>query len=185
MGTKGRLELIPGCMFSGKTTELIRRLRGAAHQGKRVVAIKPRRDTRYGREQVVTHAGEALPALEATCAADVERMAGDADVVGVDEAHFYDPVLVDVCRALVGRGRRVIVAGVDTDHFGDPFPVFPPLTAVADVVDRRTARCARCGGVAEYSQRLVDSNEPIVVGGSESYEPRCRFCFRCPSSRSD
>jgi thymidine kinase len=102
------------------------------------------------------------------------------DVVGLDEVHFHGTALVEVCRELVARGLRLIAAGVDIDHRGRPFPVFPPLQAMADELVHRTARCVRCGGEAEFSQRMINDDSPIVVGGADLYEPRCRFCFRRP-----
>ena len=176
----GRLELIYGCMFSGKTTELIRRLGAARQTGAEVVAIKPRRDTRYARDRIVTHVGDSFDATVIDQPEEVVSAAGGREVVGIDEAHFFDSRLADACRQLVELGRRVIVAMVDLDHRGRPFPAFPPLLALADEATRRTARCARCGQVAEFSQRLIDSDEPIVVGASESYEARCPSCFRPP-----
>lgn len=168
-------------MFSGKTTELIRRLEAAGQGGAGVIAFKPARDIRYAHDRIAAHTGALFEAVPIAGAEDILPAVSEADVVGIDEAHFFDLRLVDVCRDLVESGKRVIVAGVDVDHRGRPFPVFPPLLALADETFRRTARCARCGGPAEFSQRLVDSDAPILVGGAEAYEPRCRLCFRPPT----
>jgi thymidine kinase len=177
---RGRLEVIVGCMFSGKSTELIRRLRGAAAQGQVVVAVKPRRDTRYGAADLATHAGERFPATaveDAGAMAGVLAAAGRAAVVGIDEGHFFGVELAGAALRLREEGRRVLVAGVDLDHRGAPFEPFASLRSVADEVLRLTAPCAVCGGPAVHSQRLVASADRIVVGGAEAYEPRCERCF--------
>ena len=176
----GRLELIYGCMFSGKTTELIRRLADAQSAGRRVVALKPARDQRYAERELVSHAGQTFAAVPIDRPEQIESCAEGFDVVGLDEVHFYGPEVVEACRTLVAEGKRVIVAGVDIDHRGRPFVVFPPLQAAADELVHRTARCARCGGEAEISQRMIEDDSPIVIGGADLYEPRCRFCFRRP-----
>jgi thymidine kinase len=176
----GRLELIHGCMFSGKTTELIRRLTEARQAGAAVVAIKPRRDTRYAHNKLVSHAGEDFSAAVADDAEQIRASAGEFDVVAIDEVHFFDATVADACRTLVEAGRRVIVAGVDLDHRGQLLPAVEALLAIADDATRMTARCVRCGGVAEHSQRMVDSDERIVVGGTDLYEPRCASCFHPP-----
>jgi thymidine kinase len=176
----GRLEVIHGCMFGGKSTELMNRLRDAAAGGANVLAFKPRRDDRYADDRIVTHDGSSWEAVPIDRPHDLIDRAADCDVAGIDEIHFFDLSLVDACRQLLHDRKRLIVAGVDIDHRGRPFPVFPPLLALADETVRKTARCHRCGGVAEFTQRLIDRDDAIVVGGAESYEPRCRDCFEPP-----
>lgn len=167
-------------MFSGKTTELIRRLEQARADGAAVIALKPARDTRYASDRIVAHDGPTFDATPLPDEAAILASASGFDVVGIDEAHFFDELVADACRRLVASGVRVIVAGVDIDHRGQLFPAVRRLLALADETIRRTARCARCGGAAEFSQRLVESDDPIVVGGADLYEPRCRLCFRPP-----
>ncbi len=177
---RGRLEVICGCMFSGKSTELLRRLTAAARAGHRVIAFKPRRDDRYATDRIVTHDGAAIDAVAISRPDEIDARSAAFDVLGVDEIHFFGPDLVDVCRRLRETPRRLILAGVDVDHRGNPFPVFSHLLTMADETIRTTARCAQCGGVAEFSQRMIADDSAIVVGGAESYEPRCRTCFTPP-----
>lgn len=195
----GRLEVICGPMFAGKTTELVRRL--ALTPG--AVAVKPTRDTRYATDELVSHDGLRLPAIAVAdahaLALALERIgsrhSGSAgtwpgessscgpealatsNAVGIDEAHFFGNALTPVCTALVERGVRVVVAGIERDHRGRPFEPFPALLCEADEVIKLTARCAACGRPAIHSQRMVADDSPIVVGGAELYEPRCRACF--------
>ena len=176
----GCIEIIRGCMFSGKTTELIRRLSVARGL---VVAIKPSRDTRSGAARLMTHTGGTYPAADARGAADVPELSELADVVGIDEVQFFGAGLVQVCRRLKECGNRVIIAGVSLDHFGDPFEPFASLEGDADEIVELSCPCAVCGGRAIHSQRLGESTERIVVGGAEFYEPRCAACF-VPSRRS-
>jgi thymidine kinase len=173
----GRLEVICGPMFAGKTTELVRRLLEARDRGESVIALKPARDTRYRMLELATHAGLTFPAKPVLDAAAILTAAGDAPVVAIDEGHFFGSALVRVCQNLIRRGARVIVAGVERDHLGRPFEPFPALLCEADEVLKLSGRCARCGGPSVHSQRMFDSDEAIVVGGAESYEPRCRACF--------
>lgn len=176
----GRIELIYGPMFAGKTTELLRRLTEAQAAGRRVVAIQPAGDTRSGRGWLRTHADQAGPATPLEDADALQAAAGDAEVVGIDEAHFFDARLAEACGALAERGVRIIAAGVDWDHRGRLFPAIAALQAEADERVLLTAKCARCGGVATHTQRLVAGDAAIVVGGAEAYEPRCRTCFAPP-----
>ncbi len=170
----GRLEVIYGCMFAGKTTELIRRLVAARQAGRTVVAVKPRVDTRSGAARLATHTGESLDALDVQSS---EAIPDVAEVIGIDEAHFFGEPLAQVCRRLVGSGRRVIVAGVHLDHKGRPFAPFPTLLAAADEAVQLFAPCAACGKPAIHSHRKVSGEGRIVVGGAELYEPRCEGCF--------
>ncbi len=175
--SRGRLEVICGPMFSGKTSELIRRLQAAAEAGDRVIAIKPRADIRCGPAQIATHTGRSFAAVAAAAASGLHGAAGQALVIGVEEAHFYGPDAAGPLRALVAAGKRVIVVGVEIDHRGRPFEPFATLLPEAHEVTRLTAICARCGAAAIHSQRLVAASGRIVVGGAEAYEPRCEACF--------
>ena len=186
----GWIEVITGVMFAGKTEELIRRARRAVIAKKRVQVFKSRLDDRYGFFQVKTHDGvavEAEPADSAT--AIMERVRPDTEVVAIDEAQFLDAGIVRVCTALAARGVRVIAAGTDTDFRGEPFGPMPELLAVAEVVDKLHAICVRCGAPACRNQRLIDGrparydSPTIMVGGSESYEARCRQCHEVPRER--
>ena len=173
----GRLEVICGPMFAGKTTELVRRLLAAQASGERVVALKPARDTRYRVLEIATHTGQTFPATPVADAGGVHAAANGAAVLAIDEIHFFGPALVPVCRELIQRGVRVIVAGVERDHLGRPFEPFPALLCEADEVVKLSGKCAVCAGPSVHSQRMVASDAAIVVGGAESYQPRCRACF--------
>lgn len=177
---RGRIEIIRGCMFSGKSTELIRRLESAPG----AVAIKPAGDTRAGGAWLTTHTGRRMAAAEAARAEDVARIAAGAGVVGIDEAHFFGAELADVCRGMRAAGKRAIIAGVALDHFGDPFEPFASLLGDADEVMELTCPCAACGRPAIHSQRMGKSTERISVGGAGEYEARCERCF-VPSTRAE
>lgn len=165
-------------MFSGKSTELIRRLRSAPGS----VAIKPARDTRAGGAWLTTHMGDRMAAVSAGGADDVARLSKGAKVVGVDEAHFFGASLADACRQMKAEGKRVIIAGVGLDHFGDSFEPFVSLERDADEIVEMTCPCAVCGEPAIHSQRMGTSTERIVVGGAAEYQARCPACF-VPSKR--
>jgi len=179
----GWLEVVCGPMFSGKSEELIRRLRRAEIAGQRVLIVKPRIDDRYDVSHVVSHAGARMRAVAAASPPEVLRLAGGYDVVGIDEVQFFDGRIVDVVRTLVTRGVRVVAAGLDTDFRHEPFGAMPTLLAQAELVDKLQAVCHRCGGTATRTQRLVDgrpapfSGETIVVGALDSYEARCAACY--------
>lgn len=173
----GRLEVICGCMFAGKTTELIRRAVAAHDAGLRVIVIKPSTDTRSGATLVRTHAGDEFPAHSAESASHAEILARECDVAAIDESHFFGHALAEACRRLLDRGVRVIAAGLERDHRGEPFEPFPSLLIEADEVLKLSAPCARCGAPAIHSQRMFASSERIAVGGAGQYEPRCRACF--------
>lgn len=173
----GRLEVICGPMFAGKTTELVRRLLDAQRRGERVVAIKPARDTRYSVLEIATHTGETFPATPVVDAAGVLPAAQHAGVLAIDEAHFFGAKLIPACQELIRRGVRVVIAGIERDHLGRPFEPFPALLCEADEVVKLSGTCAICGGPSVHSQRMFASDAAIVVGGAESYQPRCRACF--------
>ena len=175
----GRIELICGPMFSGKTTAMIARLIAARDAGFDAVAIKPELDTRYSPCEIASHDGRVYRALNARDARAIRDMAKQSAVVGIDEVHFFDESLVEVCRELAGRGTRVITAGVEIDHRGQPFETLSHLIRIAHEITRLNAICARCGAAARHSQRLIPAapDARIVVGGAGAYEPRCDRCF--------
>jgi thymidine kinase len=174
----GWIEVITGSMFSGKTEELIRRLKRALLARQRVQAFKPRIDTRYDVTRIVSHGALAIDAVAVSTSASLEaRVAEDTEVVAIDEAQFFDVGIVDVCERLANRGMRVIAAGLDQDYLGRPFAPMPDLMAIAEEVTKVRAVCAVCGASASRSQRLIPEATTVLVGGSESYEARCRACF--------
>jgi thymidine kinase len=173
----GWIEVITGCMFSGKTEELIRRLNRARYARQSVVIFKPRIDARYAPDSVVSHSRQELAAIAVDEATQILEHAADVEVVGIDEAQFLGPPLVEIAERLANEGRRVIVAGLDQDFLGRPFEPMPHLMAVAEYVTKNLAICMRCGNPADRSQRLVRREATVVVGGSDTYEARCRRCF--------
>ncbi|MBP7935996.1 MAG: thymidine kinase [Phycisphaerae bacterium] len=177
---RGRIELICGCMFSGKSERLIRRVEQAGAVGVSVVAFKHACDDRYGADQIVAHSGLRVAAYRAASAVEILRRVGEARLVVIDEAQFFTADLVDACRQLAAEGRQVVVGGLDRDSWGLPFGPMPELEAIADEVTRTRAVCARCGRPAEYTCRRVPVAGLTMVGGAEAYEPRCRDCFEAP-----
>jgi thymidine kinase len=180
-----RLEVICGPMFSGKTTELIRRVEAARSAGSSVMVFKPASDARYATDAVVTHAGGSTPAIAVSAPSEIPSAASRAEFVAIDEAHFFGSPLVEVVVALLRQGRRVVVAGVERDHTGRPFEPFPALLCEADEVLKLSGPCTVCGRPAVHSQRIGEAPGRIVVGGAEMYEARCRECFEpAPDERS-
>jgi thymidine kinase len=174
----GTVEVITGSMFSGKTEELIRRVKRALFARQRVQAFKPRIDDRYDAARIVSHGAVSVEAIAvSTSAALEERVADETDVVAIDEAQFFDRGIVDVCERLANRGVRVLAAGLDQDYLGRPFAPMPDLMAIAEEVTKVHAVCTVCGGTASRSQRLIPEATTVLVGGAESYEARCRSCF--------
>ena len=171
----GWIEVVTGCMFSGKTEELIRRLNRARYATQKVVMYKPAVDTRYAVDDVVSHSDNRYPCRPVQAASDILRLVNDAQVVGIDEAQFFDATLVDVVERLANDGRRVIVAGLDQDFRGQPFGPIPGLMAVAEYVTKTMAVCMVCGSPANRSQRLVQRDDQVVLGATETYEARCRL----------
>jgi thymidine kinase len=166
-------------MFSGKSEELIRRIRRAQIARQRVQIFKPRVDRRYADDQIVSHSDMKIPSEVVDSAEEVlTRTRPDTEVVGIDEGQFFDADLVEVANTLAGRGIRVIVAGLDQDYLGRPFEPMPQLLAVAEYVDKTLAICMRCGSPANRTQRLVAKTDRVVVGGADQYEARCRHCFQ-------
>ncbi len=177
-GNMGWIEVIVGPMFSGKSEELIRRLRRAEIARQRVQIFKPIIDQRYSSSDIVSHSGLEIRSDNVKTAAEVmERVEPRTEVVGVDEAQFLGEGIVDVCVHLADMGKRVIVAGLDTDYLGRPFEPMPRLLAVAEEITKLLAICVRCGNPAVHTQRLFASEELIVVGATGMYEARCRRCF--------
>ena len=174
----GCIEVITGCMFSGKTEELIRRLVRARIARRRVLVFKPAVDTRYAVEDIVTHSNVRLPCQPVAAALDILAHVGDAEVVGIDEAQFFSLDLVGVCNRLADEGRRVVVAGLDQDFRGVPFEPIPQLLAVAEYITKNLAVCMVCGAPADRSQRLVPREARVVLGAGEHYEARCRTHWR-------
>ncbi len=190
LGSGGRIEVICGCMYSGKTEELIRRLHHVQIARQRLQAFTPRRDTRYAIGNLVSHNGVRIEAQPIDSINEVlEQLADDVQVVALDELHFFDDdpdAVVAVCQSLADRGLRVLVAGLDQDFRAAPFPAMSRLLAVAEQIDKLFAICVRCGAYATRSQRMIDSQPApydaptIVVGGLDMYEARCRQCFEAP-----
>lgn len=174
---RGSIEVICGSMFSGKTEELLRRLKRARIARQRVEIFKPSIDTRYAKADVVSHDHNALRATPVDAANSMLLLVGDVDVVGIDEAQFFDNTLRDVCNALADRGLRVIVAGLDMDFRGEPFGPMPALMAIADDVTKVHAICVHCGSPAYVSHRLVADAQQVLLGETDKYEPICRQCF--------
>lgn len=175
----GWIEVVCGSMFSGKTEELIRRLRRAKFANQRVEVFKPKIDTRYDETNVVSHDATAILARPVETAAKLLELTEgiDIDVVGIDEAQFFDMALTEVCEKLAMRGIRVIVAGLDMDYRGVPFGPMPNLLAVAEYITKVHAICLHCGNLATHSYRKVSNNERVMLGEKDTYEPRCRTCY--------
>ena len=174
----GWIEVIAGSMFSGKSEELIRRLRRARIARQKVQVFKPEIDIRFSQDHIVSHSEMRHESIAVKTAADIlARVTPETDVVGIDEAQFFDNDLIDVANELAGRGVRVIIAGLDQDYTGRPFEPMPQLLAVAEYITKTHAICVRCGQPANYSQRIVEAASRVVVGASDAYEARCRRCF--------
>jgi len=164
-------------MFSGKTEELIRRLKRAEIAKLKVEIFKPATDIRYDETAVVSHNYNSIPSTPVNSSAEILLLSADTQVIGIDEAQFFDGGLPEVCNEIANRGIRVIVAGLDMDFTGQPFGPVPALMAIAELVTKVNAVCVRCGCPAMYSYRKVANDAKILLGEKESYEPRCRFCF--------
>ena len=177
MQRRGRVEVICGSMFSGKTEELIRRLKRAQFARQRVEIFKPTIDVRYSEEEVVSHQGNSILSSPVDSSASILLMGQESDVVGIDEAQFFDEHIVEVCNELAARGIRVIVAGLDLDFRGEPFGPMPQLLAIADEVTKVHAICVRCGALAYVSHRIVAGEKQVMLGEKQEYEPLCRECY--------
>ncbi len=173
----GWIEVICGCMFSGKTEELIRRLKRATIAQLKVEVFKPQVDTRYHENNVVSHDTTSVLATPVNHSSLVLNISAETSVVGIDEAQFFDPGLPEVCQKLAMNGIRVVVAGLDMDYKGKPFGPMPSLLAIAEYVTKVHAICVHCGDLATHSYRLAQGDEVILLGEKEQYEPRCRSCY--------
>ena len=174
---KGRIEVICGSMFSGKTEELIRRIRRAKIAKQSVIICKPSIEDRYERDKVVSHNMRAIDCITVGDATDIIELCQDKEVVGIDEAQFFNNSLVDVCNLLANQGVRVIIAALDMDYEGNPFEPIPQLMSIAEDVTKVRAICIKCGDLANYSYRTVDKDDQILLGEKNKYEARCRNCF--------
>jgi len=174
---RGSIEVITGSMFSGKTEELIRRLRRAQFAGLKVEIFKPSVDKRYSENRVVSHDDKSIISTPVDNASAIILLAGECDVVGIDEAQFFDNSIVDVCNKLADDGLRILIAGLDMDFMGKPFGPMPALLAIAEYVTKVHAICMRCGSLAQYSFRKSEEAQVVLLGEKNLYEPLCRKCF--------
>lgn len=174
---KGWIEVICGSMFSGKTEELIRRLRRAQFANQKTEIFKPLLDTRYDESAIVSHNANSIPSTPVEHASNILLYASEVAVIGIDEAQFFDDELISVAQQLAARGSRVIIAGLDMDYLGKPFGPMPQLLSVAEYVTKVHAICMQCGDLASHSYRTTASDSKVLLGEKESYEPRCRHCF--------
>ncbi len=174
---RGSIEIITGSMFSGKTEELIRRLRRAQFAGLKVEIFKPSLDKRYSETRVVSHDEKSILSTPVDNPSAILLLAGDVDVVGIDEAQFFDNSIVDVCNSLADDGIRILVAGLDMDFMGKPFGPMPALLSIAEYVTKVHAICMRCGNLANYSYRKSNEDQQVLLGEKDHYEPVCRSCY--------
>ena len=174
----GRIEVVCESMFSGKTEELIRRMKRAKFAKQKVEIFKPSLDTRYSEEDVVSHDKNTIRSTPIDSSGAILLLASDIDVVGIDEAQFFDDGLVEVCNQLANNGIRVIVAGLDMDYKGIPFGPIPALCAIADEVTKVHAICVKCGALAYVSHRLIHNDKRVLLGEKDEYEPLCRECYQ-------
>ncbi len=173
----GWVEVICGSMFSGKTEELIRRLKRAQYAYQKVMVYKPSRDNRYDENNVVSHDDNMILSTPVNGAKEILEQSDDFSVIGIDEAQFFDMALVQVCQTLAFKGKRVIIAGLDMDFAGNPFGPMPDLLAVAEYITKVHAICVHCGNLATHSYRLTGESELVLLGAQDIYEPRCRVCY--------
>jgi thymidine kinase len=181
----GWIEVVCGSMFSGKTEELIRRVRRAQIARQKVELFKPQIDTRYSKDEIVSHDDQKLPSRVIKDANDIIPLSLEAQVVAIDEAQFYKKSLVKVCKTLANMGKRVIVAGLDTDFRGEPFSPIPELLAIAEYITKTHAICVVCGNPANFTQRTSKSRDQVVIGTSDIYEARCRNCYEPPGEEKN
>ncbi len=177
----GWIEVIAGCMFSGKTEELIRRLRRATIAKQKVKIFKPKIDNRYSSSDIVSHSEQSLPSILIDDINEVLNSSYDADVIGIDEAQFFSSDIVNVCNQLANNGKRIIIAGLDQDYRGIPFEPMPQLLAIAEYITKTLAICMVCGNPADKTQRKTESAERVIVGAADIYEARCRKCHYIPN----
>jgi len=181
---QGWIEVITGSMFSGKTEELIRRLKRARIARQKVEIFKPRMEVRYSEEEVVSHDANSIHSTPVDSASNILLLSSDVEVIGIDEAQFFDDGLVEVCIQLANRGARVIVAGLDMDYRGQPFGPMPKMLSVAEYVTKVHAICLRCGSLANHTHRLSEDDKLIVLGETDIYEPLCRACYARATGRT-
>jgi len=179
----GWIEVIAGCMFSGKTEELIRRLRRAKIAKQNVKIFKPKIDTRFSDTQIVSHSEQALPSVLIKDINEIIELSKDAQVIGIDEAQFFSSDIIEICNQLADEGKRVIVAGLDQDYRGIPFEPMPKLLSIAEYITKTLAICVECGNPADKTQRKTVSSERVIVGASDIYEARCRKCHYIPEDK--
>ncbi len=173
----GWIEVICGSMFSGKTEELIRRVRRAMIAHQKVIIFKPSTDVRYDEKQVVSHDQNAIDSFPIRSSKEIIKFSAGFEVIGIDEAQFFDMELSDICQQLALRGIRVIIAGLDMDYLGRPFGPVPHLLSIAEYITKVHAICPHCGNLATHSYRLSDETDTVVLGEKDKYEPRCRTCY--------
>ncbi|MEJ2196062.1 MAG: thymidine kinase [Ignavibacteriaceae bacterium] len=176
----GWIEVITGCMFSGKTEELIRRLRRAQIAKQHVMIFKPKIDNRYSENSIVSHNDQFLPSIQIKDINDVLRLSIDAQVIGIDEAQFFSNDIINVCNELADNDKRVIVVGLDQDYRGLPFEPMPHLLSIAEYITKSLAICVECGNPADRTQRKTNSSKRVIVGAADIYEARCRKCHYIP-----
>lgn len=176
----GWIEVIAGCMFSGKTEELIRRLRRAQIAKQTVKIFKPNVDTRYSHDSIVSHSDRSLPSVKLNHISEIINLSKDAHVIGIDEAQFFSDEIVHISNNLADEGKRIIIAGLDQDYRGIPFGPMPQLLAIAEYITKTMAICVVCGNPADKTQRKTSSSELVIVGASDIYEARCRKCHYIP-----
>ncbi len=176
----GWIEVICGSMFSGKSEELIRRLRRAKIARQTVAIFKPAIDDRYSSDHIVSHSEQRIPSIAVKSAQEIVGKSRAAQVIGIDEVQFFEAEIVDVCNNLANEGKRVICAGLDQDYKTKPFGPVPQLLAVAESITKTLAICMRCGAPANRTQRLSKDSDQVIVGATEMYEARCRMCYRAP-----
>lgn len=179
----GWIEVITGCMFSGKTEELIRRLRRAQIAKQKVKIFKPRIDARYSENSIVSHNERSLPSILIENINEVLEHSDDAQVIGIDEAQFFNEEIVHICNVLASEGKRVIVSGLDQDYTGKPFEPVPQLLAIAEYITKQHAICVVCGNPADKTQRKTTESERVIVGAADIYEARCRKCHYIPEDK--
>jgi thymidine kinase len=176
----GWIEVITGCMFSGKTEELIRRLRRAQIAKQKVKIFKPRIDARYSDNSIVSHNEQSLPSILIEDINEIIKHVNDSQVIGIDEAQFFNEDIVNICNSLASEGKRIIVAGLDQDYTGKPFEPMPQLLAIAEYITKQHAICVVCGNPADKTQRKISESKRVVVGAADIYEARCRKCHFIP-----
>ncbi len=174
---RGWVELITGSMFSGKTEELIRRIKRSEIAKQKVAIFKPKIDTRYSEKEVVSHDAKSIPSMPVSGAKEILEYINDIEVIGIDEAQFFETDIVEVCNQIANKGKRVIVAALDMDFNGNPFGPIPHLLSIAEYVTKVHAICMKCGNLAHYSHRLSQAQKLVILGEKDIYEPLCRECF--------